>query len=57
MPNDPRFTKTEASYQAQPKRGSRCERCVNFREQNTCTLVKGSISPEGWCRLYERAGG
>ena len=53
MANDPRFTKVEVSYQAEPNRGARCETCVNFREQDTCTLVKGSISPDGWCQMYE----
>lgn len=53
MSNDPRFTKAEATYQAESNRRAKCARCDNFREQDTCTLVKGSISPNGWCRLYD----
>src|ERR1039458_8339261 len=36
-------------YQAQPKGEQKCGSCVNFiAESNTCKLVDGQISPEGW---------
>jgi hypothetical protein len=40
-------------YQAQPKGDQKCGICVNFiAESNTCKLVDGQISPEGWCTLW-----
>ena len=51
--NDPRFTKAEATYQAVPNKGKQCSGCENFRQPDNCTVVKGVISPDGWCRLYE----
>lgn len=53
--NDPRFTKAEATYQAVPSKGAKCSGCKNFRQPDNCTVVKGVISPDGWCRLYDGA--
>lgn len=42
-------------YQVQPQGDQKCSACVNFiAESNTCTLVDGQISPEGWCSLWTR---
>ena len=42
-------------YQTQPKGEQKCGRCVNFiAESNTCKLVDGQISPEGWCSLWAK---
>lgn len=51
--NDPRMTKAEVQYQATPKAGLHCADCGNFRPEDGCTLVKGIIGPQGWCRLYD----
>ncbi|NMM27278.1 MAG: hypothetical protein HHJ12_08315 [Glaciimonas sp.] len=40
-------------YQTQPKGDQKCSGCQNFiAESNTCKLVDGQISPEGWCSLW-----
>ena len=40
-------------YQAQPMGDQKCGTCVNFiAESNTCKVVDGQISPEGWCSLW-----
>lgn len=40
-------------YQTQPKGEQKCGNCVNFiAESNSCKLVDGQISPEGWCSLW-----
>ncbi len=40
-------------YQAQPKGEQKCSGCLNFiAESNTCKLVDGQISPDGWCSLW-----
>lgn len=41
-------------YQNQPnENGQKCSQCQNFiAESNSCQLVEGTISPEGWCDLW-----
>ena len=40
-------------YQETPKNGQKCMDCMHFLpETNECKLVAGTISPEGWCRLF-----
>lgn len=42
-------------YQMKPKGEQKCGNCVNFIAQsNTCKLVDGQISPEGWCSLWSK---
>ncbi len=42
-------------YQTQPKGEQKCGGCVHFiAESNTCMLVDGRISPEGWCSLWAK---
>jgi hypothetical protein len=59
-PADPAVT-TEAKkvpqasvqYQTQPKDEQKCLDCQHFIAQsNTCTLVEGEISSDGWCTLW-----
>ena len=40
-------------YQSKPKGEQKCSACTNFiAESNTCKLVEGKVSPEGWCTLW-----
>jgi hypothetical protein len=42
-------------YQAEPKGDQQCSGCIHFiAESNTCTLVEGQISPNGWCTLWAK---
>ena len=42
-------------YQAQPKGEQKCSGCLNFvAESNTCKLVTGQVSSEGWCSLWAK---
>lgn len=42
-------------YQTQPKGEFKCSECMNFiAESNTCKLVDGQISPNGWCSLWTK---
>jgi hypothetical protein len=42
-------------YQTQPKGEQKCGGCLHFiAESNTCKLVDGQISPEGWCSLWAK---
>ncbi len=46
-------TKEKYLYQESPKDGNKCSMCMHFiAETNKCKLVKGSISPDGWCASF-----
>lgn len=45
-----------AQYQTEPLDGRKCANCANFiAESNSCKVVEGEISPEGWCILWTQA--
>jgi hypothetical protein len=43
----------EAEYQAGPKNGLSCAVCSLFRPPQTCEVVAGDISPQGWCKFFD----
>lgn len=48
-----KVSQASVQYQTQPKDGKKCGECLHFiAESNTCKLVDGQISPEGWCILW-----
>jgi len=50
-----KVSQASVQYQAQPKGEQKCGSCLNFiAESNTCKLVDGQISPEGWCSLWAK---
>lgn len=45
--------KEKFNYQDSPKDGKKCKDCMHFIvEKNECRIIEGSISPDGWCNLY-----
>lgn len=49
----PKATQASVQYQPQPKGDQKCSGCQHFiAESNTCQLVEGQISPDGWCTLW-----
>jgi hypothetical protein len=50
-----KMTQASVKYQAQPKDGQQCAGCMHFiAGTNTCELVDGQISAEGWCSLWAK---
>lgn len=50
-----KVTQASVQYQAQPKGEQKCSGCMNFiADSNTCKLVDGQISPDGWCILWAK---
>ena len=46
-------SQAQAKYQGQPKGDQKCSKCVHFiAASNTCQVVDGQVSPEGWCTLF-----
>ena len=47
-----------AKYQGQPKGDQKCGNCTHFiAASNTCQVVEGTVSPEGWCTLFAAKAG
>ncbi len=40
------------AYQDSPKAGKRCDGCNLFVAPASCKSVSGTISPQGWCKLW-----
>lgn len=51
-----KFTKEQAKYQPVPKNGQRCQTCSLWEPPTSCQVVEGTISPAGWCILYQPKG-
>jgi hypothetical protein len=51
---DAKLPKEQVSYQNSPKGDKRCADCVNFEGDASCRVVEGPISPDGWCRLWNK---
>ncbi len=47
-----KVTQSVAKYQSTPKAKAQCSNCGSFVAPASCKLVSGSISPSGWCSLY-----
>jgi hypothetical protein len=47
-----KLTQAAARYQDQPKGNENCASCPYFIIPNSCVLVEGEISPNGWCPIY-----
>ncbi len=52
-----KVSQAQAQYQGQPKGDQKCGKCVNFiAGSNTCKVVEGQVSSNGWCMLWVKAG-
>jgi len=47
--------KPRALYQWHPNGPERCGGCVHFLPRDACEIVRGEISPRGWCRFFRPA--
>jgi hypothetical protein len=50
-----KLSKAQAQYQDDPKGIAMCATCTLFVAPRACKLVKGDISPSGWCKAYAMA--
>jgi hypothetical protein len=53
-PAEAKMAQKAAGYQATPKDGQSCANCSLFKAPSSCTLVDGTVSPDGWCRFYSK---
>lgn len=51
-----KIPKTTAAYQDNPNNGQSCSGCGHFMAPASCALVDGTVSPQGWCKLFVQKG-
>jgi hypothetical protein len=49
---DEKLSQKDAEYQPTPKNGQSCANCQHFLPPASCKLVKGKVSPQGWCDFW-----
>jgi hypothetical protein len=48
-----KLSQEQAEYRDTPQNGEKCSNCQHFiAESNTCAVVEGEVSPDGWCKLW-----
>ena len=48
--------KAQYKYQDQPGAGgAKCSQCSLFQSPSSCSLVTGTISPNGWCTAFTKS--
>lgn len=47
-----KISKTAVAYQDHPEGDMRCGKCRQFVAPDSCKMVDGVISPQGFCRIF-----
>ena len=50
-----KMRKAEAEYQDTSNGSYSCATCTLFDAPNSCMLVEGEVSPDGWCKALAMA--
>jgi hypothetical protein len=50
-----KMTRQQAEYQDTPSGIYSCAVCTLFERPNTCKVVAGEVSPDGWCKAFALA--
>lgn len=51
-----KLSKADARYQDSPSGDASCRNCLHFlADSNTCKVVEGQVSPDGWCSLWAKS--
>jgi hypothetical protein len=48
-----KIAKVVANYQDHPHGQQRCEACAYYLPPVACQLVRGEVSPNGWCSQFQ----
>jgi hypothetical protein len=49
---DTKVAKNLVGYRDSPDGDHECGNCQYFQPPNACQVVAGTISPEGWCKMW-----
>lgn len=44
----------DAGYQDSPDGAKSCSVCRNFQAPSTCRVIEGTVSPNGYCRMFAK---
>jgi hypothetical protein len=47
-----KISKTAVAYQDHPEGDKRCSKCLQYQAPDSCKMVDGPISPQGFCRIF-----
>src|SRR6516162_5992231 len=47
-----KISQNAVAYQDHPEGEKRCDKCIQFQPPDACKTVDGTISPNGYCRLF-----
>jgi hypothetical protein len=50
-----KMTKPQAEYQDTPNGIYSCATCTLFEAPNSCKVVEGEVSKDGWCKAFALA--
>jgi hypothetical protein len=50
-----KMTKAQAEYQDTPNGIYSCATCTLFEAPNSCKVVEGEVSKDGWCKAFALA--
>jgi hypothetical protein len=50
-----KMTQQQAQYQDKPNGLYSCGMCTLFEQPNSCKVVEGEISKDGWCKAFALA--
>ena len=45
-------SQADVAYQDHPHGSERCDNCEPFIAPNKCRTVEGTVSAQGWCKIY-----
>ena len=49
-----KVAKASAKYRSSPKAGRSCKGCTRYQGNGKCSIVKGTVSSNGYCNYYAR---
>ena len=50
-------SQASVAYQDTPKDGKNCANCNVFVSPDSCKIVDGKVSPNGWCKVWVKKVG
>ena len=49
-----KMSASAVGYQDHPNGDKQCSECVHFVPPSSCKMIEGTISPNGYCRIFAR---
>jgi hypothetical protein len=47
-----KISEAAVAYQDHPNGEKQCSKCLQFQPPHSCKMVDGTISPQGYCRIF-----